>query len=273
MPSARALRVISAGELLFVAGERFRDHDRGVVGRAGDHALDRVLDLDRAAGLQPELGRRLVGGRLRDLQLAVELDLAGFEPLEQQVERHDLGQRGRMAESRRHWSRAGSRRSWRRRQWRRRARRRREWLDCARSATTATTLNTPQRSPSPGFGPDPTAWQVPRPRSLRCFKRSTDTPVCRGLEIGRGKKGTFQKSFGLFDAVRLALGVPLIRLRGNRPDRGSTAKKSREPAIADIVKPGTRTIAILHCKISLDFFVQRNISPSRWHLRWRGGQL
>ena len=41
------------GELVFVAGDGFCDHDGGVVGRAGDETLDGILDPDasgRAAG-------------------------------------------------------------------------------------------------------------------------------------------------------------------------------------------------------------------------------
>ena len=51
----------------------------------------------RLAGLEAELGRRLFGGVLRHVHFGVELHLAGFETLEQQIERHDLGERGRMA--------------------------------------------------------------------------------------------------------------------------------------------------------------------------------
>src|SRR5262245_40441520 len=48
------------GELVLRSGERLRHHDRGVVGGAGYHALDGVLDLDALTVLKAELGRRLV---------------------------------------------------------------------------------------------------------------------------------------------------------------------------------------------------------------------
>ena len=86
------------GEAVFVAAEIFGDGNGGVVGRFGDDALDGVFDRDGLAGFEIELGRILVGGVLGDLERRVELDLAGIEPLEQQIERHDLGQRGRMAQ-------------------------------------------------------------------------------------------------------------------------------------------------------------------------------
>ena len=84
------------GELVDVAGDRFGDHHRGVVGRAGDEALDCVLDLHgrlRAGPAWSAPARRRFGDRHH----GVELHLAGLEPLEQQVERHDLGERGRKA--------------------------------------------------------------------------------------------------------------------------------------------------------------------------------
>ncbi len=86
------------GEVVLAAAEVFGDDDGGVVGRPRDDALDRILDRDGLAGLEIELGRRLLGGVLGDLERRIELDLAGVETLEQQVERHDLGQRGRMAQ-------------------------------------------------------------------------------------------------------------------------------------------------------------------------------
>ena len=79
------------GEFGFIAGDGFRDHDGGVVGGTRHQALDRILDLERLARLQTELGRRLFGGVLGDFHLGVQLHLAGVEALEQQIKRHDLG--------------------------------------------------------------------------------------------------------------------------------------------------------------------------------------
>jgi hypothetical protein len=86
-----------SGKRVLVAGDGLRHHHGGIVRRTRDHSLDGVFDRERAAGLEAELGRHLSGGFLRDLELAVELELAGLELLEQQIERHDLGERRRMA--------------------------------------------------------------------------------------------------------------------------------------------------------------------------------
>ena len=86
------------GEIALVAAEASGDDDGGIVRGFGHHALDGILDRDGVAGLETELGGRLDRGVLGNRQRRVELDLAGLEPLEQQVERHDLGQRGRVAQ-------------------------------------------------------------------------------------------------------------------------------------------------------------------------------
>jgi hypothetical protein len=59
--------------------------------------FDRVLDHERLSRAQAELGRTLRGSMRGHVELAVELELAGLQALEQQIERHDLGERGRMA--------------------------------------------------------------------------------------------------------------------------------------------------------------------------------
>ena len=78
------------GEIVFIAADGFRDHHRGVVGRARHQALDGVLDLDGLAWAQAELGRRLLGGVFGHLHFGIELHLAGLEALEQQIKRHGL---------------------------------------------------------------------------------------------------------------------------------------------------------------------------------------
>ena len=50
----------------------------------------------RLTGTQAEFGGRLLGGVLGHRHLGIERHLAALEPLEQQIERHDLGQRGRV---------------------------------------------------------------------------------------------------------------------------------------------------------------------------------
>ena len=85
------------GEIGFISGKGFGHDDRHVVGRLGDDGADGGLDPDRLARLEPQLGRRLRGGMGRHRHFGRHLDLARLQPLEQQIERHDLGQRGRMA--------------------------------------------------------------------------------------------------------------------------------------------------------------------------------
>ena len=97
MPSACALRVIISANVGFVAADRLGDRHGDVVGRTRDDRLDRVLDRDRVAGARPELGRLLRGGVLGDRDLRSQGQRALVELLEQQVERHHLGDRRGMA--------------------------------------------------------------------------------------------------------------------------------------------------------------------------------
>ncbi len=69
----------------------------GVVGRLGHQRQDCRLDGHRAARLDAELGRRLLGGVLGERNLGCLLDLARLQRLEGEVKRHHLGQRGRIA--------------------------------------------------------------------------------------------------------------------------------------------------------------------------------
>jgi hypothetical protein len=98
MPSAWAFSVISLANCVFVSAEILGDRHGGIVRRLRDDCLDRIFDGDGLAGLQAELCGRLFGRVLGNLERCFELDPAGIEPLEQQVERHDLGQRGRMTQ-------------------------------------------------------------------------------------------------------------------------------------------------------------------------------
>ena len=98
-------------------------------------------------GSQAELGRRLRRGVLGHLELAVELELAGFELLEQHVERHDLGERSRMPQRVGIGLNAARRRNWHRPRSLRKARQWLERLDSVRTATAEAKPNIPQRSP------------------------------------------------------------------------------------------------------------------------------
>ena len=84
-------------EVFFIAADRLRHRDGDVVGRPGHDGLDRILDAQRFARLQPELGRRLARGVRGHRNRQFERQAAFFKLLEQQIERHHLGERGRMA--------------------------------------------------------------------------------------------------------------------------------------------------------------------------------
>ncbi len=51
---------------------------------------DRILNGDRLTGVQAELSGRLLGRVLGHFEWSVEADPAGFEALEQHIERHDF---------------------------------------------------------------------------------------------------------------------------------------------------------------------------------------
>ena len=85
------------GEGVFRTADILADGDGDVIGGAGHHRQDRVTDADRLAGLEAELRWRLVRCMGRDRDGRGERGLAAVERLEQQVERHHLGERGRIA--------------------------------------------------------------------------------------------------------------------------------------------------------------------------------
>jgi hypothetical protein len=84
-------------KVLLGAADCLGDDYRGVVRRLGDERLESLLDGEGLPRFQTELYRMLTGGFGGYRQGRVELELAGFELLEQQIERHDLGQRRRVA--------------------------------------------------------------------------------------------------------------------------------------------------------------------------------
>ena len=79
------------GEARLAAAERLCDDDGGIVGRSRDHPEDRVLDAQRPARPQAELGGRLGGGERGHRKLAVERQPARLQLLEQHIEGHHLG--------------------------------------------------------------------------------------------------------------------------------------------------------------------------------------
>ncbi len=76
--------------------DRLADRGRGIVGRLDGGGADQVAKRDLLARPQPELRGRFGRRVLRDRDLAVERDLATLHRLEGDVERHHLGQGGRI---------------------------------------------------------------------------------------------------------------------------------------------------------------------------------
>ncbi len=84
-------------EGLLIAADRLRDDDSDVIRRLGDEGEDRVLDGDRVARVEADLRGGLARGEGGNRQLGVEPQLAALQLLEEHVERHHLGDRGREA--------------------------------------------------------------------------------------------------------------------------------------------------------------------------------
>ena len=85
------------GEGVFCLADVFRDGRRDIVRRLDHEGLDGVLDADRRAGLQTQLRRLHAGGMLGNHEATVEFHPPGTQLLEQNVKRHHLGERGRIA--------------------------------------------------------------------------------------------------------------------------------------------------------------------------------
>ena len=83
-------------EALDVAAAGFRQHIGHVIGRIDQHALQGEVDRDRAADLHAELARRLLRRQFRNRNLLIELELAGFQLFEDDIGRHQFGERGRI---------------------------------------------------------------------------------------------------------------------------------------------------------------------------------
>ena len=96
-PSARPFCRHARGEGGLGAGERLRHDDGHVVRRANAERQDRIAHAYRLAGLQPELRRRLARGAGGDRERVVHRKAPVADRLEEEVERHHLGERGGMA--------------------------------------------------------------------------------------------------------------------------------------------------------------------------------
>ena len=98
MPSACALRVIISAKLSSSPPMVLCDSHRDVVGRARDDRLDRVFDAEALAGVEAEFGRRLARRVRRHRNRRFETEATLVELFEQEIERHHLGERRRMAQ-------------------------------------------------------------------------------------------------------------------------------------------------------------------------------
>ena len=69
--------------------------DAGVVARLHDHSQQQILDGYAGTNLDEHPRALCAPGLLADRNLVLELDLALFQRMEDDVSRHDLGQAGR----------------------------------------------------------------------------------------------------------------------------------------------------------------------------------
>ncbi len=92
----RGLLGHAAGEAALAAGQRLGEDHGGVVGRLGDQRQDRVLDRNRPAALQAEPRGWHARGAPRNRQQLVLSEPPFLQGLEGEIERHHLGQRGRI---------------------------------------------------------------------------------------------------------------------------------------------------------------------------------
>jgi len=81
---------------VFAAGQRFGDYYRDIVRRLRRQREDGVANHDRPPRQQPQLGRRLRRCPPRDPHAAARAQLAAVHRLKQQIQRHHLGERGRI---------------------------------------------------------------------------------------------------------------------------------------------------------------------------------
>jgi len=64
------------------SAEAFGEDHRGVIGGLGDKAEDQIVDGNRVAGLEIELGRLLGRGMGRDREVLIERDLLVLQRIE-----------------------------------------------------------------------------------------------------------------------------------------------------------------------------------------------
>ncbi len=78
------------------SGNVLGDDDGDVIGGFDGQCTDGRLHRNRPAGAKSELGRRLGGGFFGDFQAGLTAEAAALQFLKQDIERHHLGQRGRI---------------------------------------------------------------------------------------------------------------------------------------------------------------------------------
>ena len=114
MPSARALRVIILAKVSSSPPIASATTTAASFADLVTSARIASSTAERLARPQPELGGRLLRGVVGDLHLGIEAQLAGLDLLEQQIERHDLGERSRDDAARRHSPHAARCPNWHR---------------------------------------------------------------------------------------------------------------------------------------------------------------
>ncbi len=85
------------GELAFRSADPLGHGHGHVIGRLHRHRPDRLVHRDAVAGAHAEAGRGRAGGVGRDIDPVRQGQLARLQGLEGQVERHQLGDRRRIA--------------------------------------------------------------------------------------------------------------------------------------------------------------------------------
>ena len=84
------------GKARLGSGDRLGQHNSGVIGRFQRCSPDQMPDGDALSRLQMQLGGRLARGPRGDAHLLVQLQPARADLLENDIERHHLGERRRM---------------------------------------------------------------------------------------------------------------------------------------------------------------------------------
>ena len=86
------------GKSGFAAADMFGQRDRNIIGALGGDHAEGIAHADRSANAQAQFRWRLAPGAARDAEFVVQLQPAGGHFLERNIERHHLGDGGRIAD-------------------------------------------------------------------------------------------------------------------------------------------------------------------------------